>query len=174
MRWLAAIVLIACTTGITPPPQPPKPAPAPTTLLAKVEAAPDLDGTVVGPSDARATIVVVFASWCEHCKVELDVIAALRASHPRLRVLGVNYKAHEEYADRGSAEAVRAYLASSAPWLRVVPADEALFTALGRPPKVPTILVFDHAGAVVEVFDRRERALPDAAELGELLRKLGG
>jgi thiol-disulfide isomerase/thioredoxin len=141
--------------------------------LALLEAAPDLDGRVVGPSDARATVVVVFASWCPHCRHALDDIAQLVSAHPRARVLGVNYKAHEEYDGRGDAAAVRAYLARTAPWLRVVPADGTLFAALGRPPYVPTIYVYDRTGALVSVFDRRERGVPDAAELGALLARLG-
>jgi thiol-disulfide isomerase/thioredoxin len=115
----------------------------------------------------------VFASWCEHCRTELDVIAKLRAQHPALRVLGANYKGHEEYDHRGSASAVRAYVAANAPWLRVVPIDDAVFAVLGRPPTVPTMFVYDHAGALIGTFDRRERTMPDAAELDALLRRLG-
>lgn len=170
------IVLVACTTTQGPPPIE-HPAPpvhrAPWPALARIEASADLDGVTVGASTAPATMVVVFASWCTHCKHELALIADLRAAHPGLRVLGVNYKAHEEYAERGSSEAVRAFVADSAPWLRVVPADDALFAVLGRPPKVPTIYVFDRRGALVETYDRRTRALPDAAELEALLQRLG-
>ena len=142
-------------------------------VLGNIERSADLDGAPVGASAARATVVVMFASWCEHCKAELAVIDSLRAAHPRMRVLGVNYRAHEEYAERGNETAVRAYVAANAPWLRVIPADEALFTALGRPPKVPTIFVFDHAGALAATYDRRQVKMPDAAELGALLGRLG-
>jgi thiol-disulfide isomerase/thioredoxin len=168
MRWVAVLLLVSCAGTALPPPTQ-----KPPSVLGSLEASTDLDGALVGPSDARATIVIVFASWCEHCKAELDVIATLRATHPRMRVLGVNYQAHEEYAERGSAYAVRAYVAASAPWLRVVPADEALFAALGRPTKVPTIYMFDRAGSLAAVFDRQRRPVPGAAELGELLRGLG-
>lgn len=166
-RAIAWLLVVSCaatpvTTDRTPP-----------SVLGNIEASADLDGAVVGGSPARVTMVVVFASWCEHCKAELTVIDGLRAAHPRLRVLGVSYKAHEEYAGRGSEAAVRAYVATNAPWMRVIPADEALFTALGRPPKVPTIYVFDHAGALAAQYDRRRRPLPDAAELGALLARLG-
>ena len=166
-RAIALLLVVSCaTTPITRDRTPP-------TLLGNIEGSRDLDGTPVGASDARATVVVVFASWCEHCKVELAVLDTLRATHPRMRILGVSYQAHEEYAGRGSANALRAYVASSAPWMRVILADEPLFTALGRPPKVPTIYVFDHAGRLAATYDRRERKLPDAAELGALLVRLG-
>ena len=160
MRWLAALALVACTTAARP------------ALVSRIEASPDLDGVRVGRAEAP-TLAIVFASWCTHCKHELAVVDALRAQHPRVRILGINVRAHEEYADRGSAAAVRAYIAASAPWLRVVPADNALFTALGRPPKVPTIYVFDRDGHLVETFDRRTRPLPTADELAALLRRLG-
>ncbi|MGE0400665.1 MAG: TlpA family protein disulfide reductase [Kofleriaceae bacterium] len=172
MRWflvVLATLAIACTPtqGPAPPQRPPTP-------LELVERSADLDGRIVGPSDASATIVVSFASWCVHCRDHLAVIDAVRAAHPRVRILGVNYKAHEEYASRGSSDAVRAYVRESAPWLRVVPIDGDVFRALGAPPKVPTIFVFDRAGVLVETYDRRARALPDAAELDALLRRIRG
>jgi len=55
----------------------------------------------------------------------------------------------------------------------VIPADDALFAALGRPPKVPTIYVFDRTGGLAARYDRRQRKMPDAAELRALLGRLG-
>jgi len=152
---------------------------APTTLrhpspLELVERAPDLDGTIIGTTDAAATLVVSFASWCVHCKAELAVLGALRDAHPRVRILGVNYKGHEEYGSRGSSDAVRAYVSASAPWLRVVPIGDDVFRAFGSPPKVPTMFVFDRGGALVETYDRRARTMPGAAELEALFARLGG
>ena len=66
---------------------------------------------------------------------------------------------------RGDAAAVRAFVAAEAPWLRVVPADEAVWKSLGAPPKVPTVLVFDRAGALVRAFDRRAAPIPALADL---------
>ncbi|MBA3451683.1 MAG: TlpA family protein disulfide reductase [Deltaproteobacteria bacterium] len=166
----AIAVLLAVSCAATPVTQDR----APGSVLGNIEASADLDGAPVGTSTAPATVVVVFASWCQHCKVELAVLASLRAAHPRIRILGISYKPHEEYAARGSETALRAYVAASAPWLRVIAADDALFTALGRPPKVPTIYVFDHAGALAAQYDRRQRRMPDAEELGALLVRLGG
>ena len=127
-----------------------------------------------GPAPgARATVVVVFASWCSHCRHELALLGELVANRPAVRVVGVNYKGHEEYDARGDSAAVRAYVRGSVPWLRVVPAGDALFAELGSPPKVPTMFVYDAAGHLVEVFDRRRRPLPDAGELDRLFRRLG-
>ena len=69
------------------------------------------------------------------------------------------------FVRRGDAAAVRAFVAEQAPWLRVVPADEAVWKSLGAPPKVPTVLVFDRAGALVRAFDRRAEPIPDLAAL---------
>lgn len=171
MRALAVLLalLAAC-----PAPAPTRPAPprAPTPL-ALIEASPDLDGRVVGTSDARATIVVLMASWCGHCRAQLDQLATLRARHPATRILGVNYRGHEEYDDRGNAERLRTYVGTHVPWLRVVPAGEPLFDALGRPPFVPAVWVYGPRGELVEFYDRRERAPPTAAELETLLARLG-
>lgn len=169
-RAIVLLLVVSCSgtprTRVSPDRTPPS-------VLGNIEASTDLDGASVGASAARATLVITFASWCEHCEAELAVIDSLRAAHPKLRILGITYKAHEEYAGRGSDAAVRGYVAANAPWLRVIPADEALFTALGRPPRVPTIYVFDHAGALAAQYDRRQRRMPDAAELGALLVRLG-
>jgi thiol-disulfide isomerase/thioredoxin len=169
-RAIAVLLVVGCAG---PPVRPVTRDRAPPSVLGNIEASTDLDGTPVGAGEAGATVVIVFASWCEHCKDELAVLDRLRPAYPRLRILGVSYKAHEEYAARGNVTALRAYIAASAPWLRVILADEALFTALGRPPKVPTIYVFDQAGGLAARYDRRQRKMPDAAELGALLDRLG-
>lgn len=160
---LVALTVVACGAPAAPPP----PAPAHGPTLALVDRAVDLDGAPVGPLAAAqsATVAVVFASWCVHCREEMPVLAALAARHPEVRVLGINYRAHEEYDGRGDAAAVRAFVAAEAPWLRVVPADEAVWKSLGAPPKVPTVLVFDRAGALVRGFDRRAEPIPDLAAL---------
>jgi thiol-disulfide isomerase/thioredoxin len=136
--------------------------------LAAVEAATDLDGVVIGPLDPAqiGTVAMVFASWCEHCRDELPVLTAFRDRHPTVRVLGINYRGHEEYDGRGDAAAVRRFVVELAPWLRVVPADERVWASLGRPPKVPTVYVFDRAGVLVRAFDRRAEPPPslDALE----------
>ena len=171
MPWLFVVIAswaIACSRT-----QGPAPAQGHPTALELVERSVDLDGAIVGPSDAPVTLVVSFASWCVHCKDELAVLASLREEHPRVRILGVNYKAHEEYASRGSSAAVRDYARASAPWLRVVPIGDDIFRAFGRPPKVPTMFVFDRTGALVETYDRRIRTMPDASELASLFVRLG-
>jgi len=166
----AALVAFVAACASVPPPAAPA---ASAGALSLLEASTDLDGTVVVASDARATIAVVFASWCGHCRHELDLLAGMRAAHPGARILGVNYRGHEEYAERGSPEAVRSYVAEHAPWLRVVPAGEPLFSALGRPPKIPFIVIYDRSGKPVAHYDRLERPPPSADELAAVLRALG-
>src|SRR4051794_16429526 len=129
MRALAAGVLLAlgsCAAERLPATTPPAPG-----VLTAIEAKADLDGNVIGASD-KPTIVIVFASWCEHCRDELGVLDWIRGDD--IRILGVNYKGHEDYAARGGSTAVRAFVRDRAKWLRVVPIEEELFSALGRPP----------------------------------------
>lgn len=165
---LSLVTGLAACTELPPPEAPVRPAGE----LAALDASVDLDGRAVGRADG-ATLVFVFASWCPHCHDALAVLDGLRPAFPRLRVLGVNYRGHEEYDGRGSSDAVRAYVARHAPWLRVVPADDALFAALGQPPKIPTLYVYDRAGTLRAIYDRRQRRLPDAAELRALLARIG-
>ncbi|MEM9490141.1 MAG: TlpA disulfide reductase family protein [Myxococcota bacterium] len=128
--------------------------------LQLLHAARDLDGQTVGsaPADKEVTAIIVFASWCGPCRAELAVLGKLRNTEPKLRVIGVNY--YEEFDDLSDESKLRSYVADNAPWLQVVRADEALFEALGRPPKIPTLFVFDKQGRLVESFLRAERPQP--------------
>ncbi|MBA3501766.1 MAG: hypothetical protein M4D80_02275 [Myxococcota bacterium] len=161
------LLLVACPAA----PERPQP-PRPVTALSIIETSLDLDGKLVGPSNARATIIVLMASWCGHCKAQLAQLAEIRARHPSTRVLGVNYKGHEEYDNRGNAALLRAYL-EPMPWLRVVPAGEKLFDALGRPPFVPAVWVYSAQGELVRFYDRRDREPPSVDEIEALLVRLG-
>jgi thiol-disulfide isomerase/thioredoxin len=167
VRTLAYALLVTAACGSPPVEHPHRN----TTQLARIEASADLDGKPVGHTDG-ATLAIVFASWCEHCHNELDQIQQVRTAHPALRVLGINYKGHEEYDHRGSSTAVRAYIDQHASWLRVVPADDTLFDLLGRPAMVPTLYVYNRAGELVASYSRRERAMPKAAELDELIAQI--
>jgi thiol-disulfide isomerase/thioredoxin len=143
----------------------------PPDAYAILAASPDLDGRAIGDANGRATIAIGFASWCGHCRVELGELAAI-VERPDLRVVGVNFRWQEEYDGRGDSAAVRDFLAREAPWLRVAPGDERLYTALGSPLKVPTIFVYDRAGRLAAVYDRRRGPMPDARALADLLDRL--
>jgi thiol-disulfide isomerase/thioredoxin len=164
MRAVLIAVLLAGCAADAPRAIPP----AAPTALAQLEASRDLDGVVVGHADAP-TLVVVLASWCEHCKAELPELGAMRT---RARIVAVNYRGHEEYDHRGNSEAIRAF-AHTTPWLRVVPIGDELFDAFGRPALIPTIYVFDRGGTLVQTYDRRQRTMPGRDELAALLARLG-
>lgn len=170
---LVAVVVAACASAPPVPPALSKPVAAPAAPLSPLvalEASLDLDRAVVGAT-RTPTVVMLLASWCHRCRDEIAVFDAIRAQHPHVRWLGLNYKAHEEYDQRGSSVAIRT-LADETPWLRIVPADDALFTTFGSPPKVPTIFVYDSKGTLVETFDRRDRPALREQELDDLLRGL--
>lgn len=167
MRWLALLLLVACAAHPRERISPPAPG-----ALALVETATDLDGAPVGSSLARATIVVVLASWCEHCAAELAILDRLHRTHPALRVVGVSYAAHEEFDHRGNPAALRIY-AAKRPWLPIVTADDGLFAALGAPPQIPALFVFDHGGALAAHYDRRSGPMPNGDELTNVLARLG-
>lgn len=169
---MRALLLVYLVLGIACTAAPPM-HPVATSALQQAEDTVALDGEPIGHSDAHAVIVIAFASWCEHCHDELAILDHLRASHHSLRILGLNYKGHEEYDHLGGATEVRRYVAEHAPWLRVVPAEDALFAAFGAPSKIPTMYVYDASGALVATFDRSRREQPDERELEALLTRLG-
>jgi thiol-disulfide isomerase/thioredoxin len=189
MRLGVAVLITACVACAAPMSPPPMPVPQPIAgatggmdyVLGHILASPDLDGAIVGAADGPpgaqpavgATIVVLFASWCSHCHDEIQVLDGMRAAHPGVRVIGVNYRGHEEYDARGDAAAVRRYVRTFAPWMRTVPIGDELFGELGRPPKIPTLYVYDLRGTLIGVYDRRVRDMPGAAELEQLFARLG-
>lgn len=169
LRLLVAIACLAACGPSSRGASPSRHTDGPT--VAVVERSADLDGEILGPLDPAqiGTIAMVFASWCEHCRNELPVLAQFRDKHPTVRIVGVNYRGHEEYDGRGDAAAVRQFVVERAPWLRVVPADEALWTSLGRPARVPTIYVFDRAGVLLRTFDRDDAPPPSLEQLEEAM-----
>ena len=142
------------------------------TALSIIEASPDLDGQIVGHA-AQPTVVIMMASWCGHCRAALAELDQLRLAHPNARILGVNYRGHEEYDNRGNARQLRAFIDQRVPWLRVVPASEQLFGALGSPPAIPTMWVYDARGGVALFYDPRRSPQPTTEQLDQLLTKLG-
>jgi len=168
-----ALAVAACgpIPGGGPEPAPIGVAAGPAPSWSLLVRARDLDGHVVGEAPGRATIAVVFASWCGHCRAEIAELARV-IGRDDVRVVGINFRQHEAYDDRGDLAAVRAYVVREAPWLEVVPAGDDLWGALGAPPKIPVLLVYDAGGVLRAAYDRRDRSMPDARELAELLDQI--
>jgi thiol-disulfide isomerase/thioredoxin len=145
-----------------------EPAPGYTSVVA----ATDLAGNTVGPAngDTEATVVIVFASWCNPCKEELRMLGELRTEEPRMRVVGVN--AYEEYDDRSDMLRLQSFLAAEAPWLQVVPADQQIMAALGTPKKVPTMFVYRRDGTLAHAFLRTQGPPPDKADVRAVLDEI--
>lgn len=172
-RWCAtalvalAALIVACSGPAGQPATAPARAKAPTAAdlergLQTLLGYRDLNGGEVGVKDGvKATAVLVFASWCRHCRKQLGHFEQLLQAHPQLRVLGVNYF---EDPIEGDAR-VRAYLAENAPWLQVVRADKPLFNALGRPTHVPSLYLYDGSGRLVRVYLPPRHSPPTMDEL---------
>lgn len=165
--WLLAATLTSCTR---PTPIPPGEGdPAYRTVVSRQ----GLDGRQVGHDQtARATVVIVFASWCHACRKELTMLSELVTEHPRVRVIGVN--AFEDFEDLSSAATLKEFLGTNHPWLTVVRGDDQVLRALGGVTKIPTLFVFDGRGAAVKVYRREQRDPPSKKELARLLARLHG
>jgi thiol-disulfide isomerase/thioredoxin len=160
--WLLAAALTSCTR---PPPVPPGEGDE---AYRTVVSRHGLDGKPVGHDQAaRATVVIVFASWCQACRKELAMLSELVTEHPRVRVIGVN--AFEDFDDLSNAVALKEFLGSNHPWLTVVRGDDQLLRSLGGVSKIPTLFVFDAHGAAVKVYRREQRSPPSKEELARVV-----
>jgi len=142
-----------------------------TTPYAVVEAARDLEGSTVGVLAASqdVTLAVFFATWCGHCRHELEVLKEMLDTDSRLRIVGIN--AYEEWGSMSDEKRLHSYLASHAPWLRVIRADESLMASFGRVKKIPTIFVFDKDGKLVISFRREVSGIPSKDALVRAIEK---
>jgi thiol-disulfide isomerase/thioredoxin len=131
----------------------------------------DIDGNRIGPAPegTRATVVIVFASWCGPCRHELAMLGDIARATPELRIIGLN--AYEAWGQRSDEERLRAYRADHAPWLRVVQAEPAMLAALGGVPRVPSLFLFDRAGEPVGEFRRANRPPPTRRELEQAIAR---
>jgi len=130
----------------------------------------DIHGNAIAAKPATATIVVVFASWCGPCRHELGMLKELAVEKPGLRIIGVN--AYEDWDDISNQQKLERFLGAQHPWLTVVRADDQILSALGGVPKVPSLFLFDRAGAQVRAFRRAERRPPTKAELENALAQV--
>jgi thiol-disulfide isomerase/thioredoxin len=141
IRALLLLTLAACA-GTVPPPTA-----KPDRVLGQIEALTALDGAPIGAAaDGHSTIVVVFASWCPHCRHELELLEAIREERPTLRIIGLN--AYETFSELSDEQQLRGWLAAHAPWLRVAVGDH-LLPAMGGVPKIPTLFLYDARGRLV-------------------------
>ncbi len=135
----------------------------------RVMASQTLAGHAILP-DSRATALVVFASWCGHCKAELAQLTQLRERYPDLRIIGVN--AYEEFQGISNQTKLMTYVAANAPWLtEIVSADAAMLEDFGKIPKIPTLFLYDGQGQVVAEYRRNKRPAPSNEELSAAIEK---
>ena len=115
------------------------------------------------------TFAVMFASWCGHCHVQLDILNQLRLAHPTVAFMGLSYAPFEAFNSNGDFAQLRTYAADNAPWLPIYELPEAMYQLAGQPRKIPTLWVFNADGSLLATFDRATREAPDLAELESLV-----
>jgi thiol-disulfide isomerase/thioredoxin len=107
-----------------------------------------LDGrsTKLAPFIGRLTIVNLWATWCGPCREEMPALDALRK---RYRARGVEVVGIA--LDHDGAQ-VRRYLAQHPVSYPILLATERTVPALGELESVPTSLLLDRRGGVLEVL----------------------
>ncbi len=112
----------------------------------------------------RATLVVMWASWCGPCKAEMAHLAEV---YPALQQAGIEVLAVNVMDETPAAR--EAFGAGGWPFPVVLDADEALTRTLGLQ-SIPRAYAVDPAGNVVETYQGYSTA--GAAEQEALLREL--
>ncbi|GAB3593106.1 Thiol-disulfide oxidoreductase ResA [Corynebacterium faecale] len=123
-------------------------------------------GGETGDGNDLATIVNVWAWWCEPCRTELPVFDQFAAAHPELNVVGV-------HADSNGSNGA-AMLNDLGIELSSYQDDANLFAGtLGLPAVVPITVVIDSSGEMVDMFPQTFDSVEDleaaVGSVGELL-----
>jgi thiol-disulfide isomerase/thioredoxin len=175
MRPVALALLAALAVACGPAPVAPSPSPRASAghpTWRALRAATDLDGRPVAAHvpDGAPLVVVVFASWCSHCRRELAILDELRRLEPGVAIVGLNY--YEAWGERSDEAQLRAYVGANAPWLPVVRGTPAMIADLGGVPKIPSVFVFDGGGELVQRWKRNETTPPTLDELRAALARM--
>lgn len=129
--------------------------------LAYLETLPDMRGRALPPrAGAPRTVVMFFASWCVHCRHELDAFEKLDLGGARM----VLVNAFEDYDDRGSTDDMRALLAERGIDWPVVVGNEDLRRRFDVT-KIPSVFIYDEGGREIAAYRRRDRGPPTTQEL---------
>lgn len=111
-------------------------------------------GGAEGAANEQASVVNLWAWWCEPCRAELPIFEQFAQSHPELNVVGV-------HADRNAVNGA-ALLEDLDVALPSYQDDANLFAGtLGLPGVVPITLVVNPAGEVVGTFPTPFESIDD-------------
>jgi thiol-disulfide isomerase/thioredoxin len=139
----------------------------------QIRALPQVRGAKLGAEALRGKVVMVtfFASWCPPCRVEMEYLKDLYATHRErgLEILAVNL--FEDFDDLSDDRRLKAYLRRVAPEFPVVKGSDAISAAFGKITRIPSLFVFDRAGRAVFHFTN-ERAGPSTTADPEKLKAL--
>lgn len=120
-------------------------------------------GGETGQGNDLATVVNVWAWWCEPCRTELPVFDEFAAAHPELNVVGV-------HADQNGSNGA-AMLDDLGIELASYQDEGNLFAGtLGLPAVVPITVVIDPDGELIGTFPRTFDSVEDLeTAVGEVL-----
>ncbi len=113
--------------------------------------------------EGKVVFVNFWATWCKPCIKELPALAAFRARHPDIVLLGV-------LEDDASKEVLDGFMTKHGVTWPVVRGDDDLMAAFEYPQLLPTTFVYDRSGHLrfkeADSLDeaRLEELLADAAK----------
>ena len=144
-RAVFVIVSLVAAAGCTKSADTPRASTAPLTVGAAAPAygarALAGDSVNIGGTNASATLVNVWATWCTSCREEFAELDRFRTDFPALRVIGVS-------VDQGGAEKVRRFVETENGRFPVIHDKDSRITRLYGVLGLPTTYLIGRDGRV--------------------------
>ncbi|MCY6379475.1 TlpA family protein disulfide reductase [Hoeflea prorocentri] len=145
-------------------------------LRSRVESAPVMGGArALDQNSGGPVIVTFFASWCPPCTDEFRHLNALSASGEfnDVQIVGINV--FEDFGGVEDPGRMERFIERTEPDFALVKGSKAIRAAFGGIDRIPTVIVYGHAGEEVWRFVHErnaEKTHATEADLRQALKRL--
>jgi thiol-disulfide isomerase/thioredoxin len=115
------------------------------TLTACQPSAPESNADLLQSLRGQWVVINYWAEWCKPCIKEIPELNALDRDHDTVTVLGVNY-------DGATGDALQAQLDALQVQFKTLAEDPAALLGLDRPSVLPTTLIINPAGELLDTL----------------------